>query len=82
MKKEQQPKFDFYKVVLTFLVGAISFAVALSYNNFAQAMISKYSIGGDGVFGSLVNLAILTVIALMLLYAAYRVDSDTVEEVI
>lgn len=69
-----QDKLDFKTLVFVFLAGALSFAVALSFNNFAQEIINKYSIVGSGVSASLINLIVFTISALIILYLMWRAE--------
>ena len=63
---------EFSNIVTGFIVGALSFAVALSYSNFAEAVVKKYSFGGDGILANFVNLVIFTAVAVGILYLAYK----------
>ena len=69
---------SFKTLVLVFLVGALMFAVSLSYNNFAQAIISSYSFGGDGIKATFINLILFTALALTILYMAWRYNPEAV----
>lgn len=80
--KESVRQPDFTTLVIVFLVGALSFAVALSYNNFAQAIISHYSFGSDGIKATFYNLIIFTVVALGILYMAWRSNPKVVGDAV
>ena len=66
----EKPKFSTLAIV--FLVGALSFAVALSYNNFAQALIARYSFGDDGITATFINLIVFTGVAVGILYLLWK----------
>lgn len=75
---ENEAQHNFQPLVLIFLIGALSFAVALSYNNFASQIIDKYSFAGDGVFISFVNMAGVTITAIALLYFVWKINPKIV----
>jgi hypothetical protein len=61
----------FLIVALLFFIGALTFAVALSYNNLASSIIEKYSFKA-GILGSLINFSILVGIALFVIWLAWK----------
>ena len=77
--KKDKPlkKVSFPLIALTFFIGALSFAIALSYNNLAEAIINKYSFG-QGLWARFLNLAIFTAIAFILIYLAWKKYPDIV----
>lgn len=79
-KSKQRKKF--ISLIVIFILGALSFAVALSYNNFAQDVISKYSTSNDTIYGSFINLIGFTAFALFILYVAWRYNPGLVSEAI
>lgn len=70
---------NFTNLVLVFLVGALSFAVALSYNNFAQSIVEKYSFGGETITGHMINLVLFTGGSLAILYFIWHNNPQVVE---
>ena len=61
----------FLIVALLFFIGALTFAVALSYNTLASSIIEKYSFKA-GILGSLINFIILVSIALFFIWLAWK----------
>ena len=76
-KVNREPNFT--NLVLVFLVGALSFAVALSYNNFAQSIVHKYSVGGDTITGHMINLILFTGGSLAILYIIWHNNPQVVQ---
>lgn len=79
---EKEAETNFQPIVLIFLIGALSFAVALSYNNFASQMIEKYSFEGDGVFISFMNMAGVTIVAILMLYFVWNINPKIVTKAV
>jgi len=71
-------KFNFPIIALMFLVGALTFSVALAYNNFARSIILHYSLG-DTIYSSFINFVITTVISLLFLWLIWRKYPTIVE---
>ena len=79
IKKDIATKPKFSVLVTVFLVGALSFAVALSYNNFAQALINRYSFdNGNGIKATLINLILFTAAATAVLYLLWKRDPKVI----
>ena len=71
VKHSDKPEFGL--TILVFFVGALSFAIALAYNNLAQSVIKKYSFG-DGIFAQFVNLGVFTSTVILMLYMIWKVN--------
>ena len=78
-KESNGPKFK--TMVAMFVVGALSFAVALSYNNFAQSIINRYS-NGTGLKASFINMVVFTGVAILILYVMWRSNPAIVNSAI
>jgi hypothetical protein len=73
--KVQKPTFK--SLLIAFFIGAMSFAVALSYNNFAESLIKSFSLSG-GIIASIINLIVLTGVVLGVIYLVWTQDPETV----
>lgn len=80
-KKNSLSKVGFPLLVLGFIIGALTFAIALTYNDFAQTLIKKYSFG-TGITARFINLILITGVTIILIYIAWRVQPEVVSNVV
>lgn len=75
---QQLKNIGFPIVALIFLIGALSFAVALSYNNMAKQVIAMYSFG-DGLKGAIINFGLVVGVTLFVIWLAWKKYPTIVE---
>lgn len=79
VNKPKEVKFG--AILIVFIMGALSFSVAIAYNGFAKSVIEHFSLG-DHLLGTFVNLIVFTVITILILRILWEKFPEEVEEVI
>lgn len=80
--KANAKKGSFMALVLVYLIGALGFAIALAYNNFAQAIINHYTKGKNNITGTLINLSFFLAFSIGLLYLIWWKNPSLVSGVL
>jgi hypothetical protein len=75
IKKEHRP----WIYVSAVLVGALSFAVALAWNEFIKTILKEYFNTGDGAWGIFLYTALVTIVLIVSAYILARFLPDVFE---
>ena len=71
----------FRAVLIVFVMGALSLATAMAYNNFAKDVINHFSFG-DHLWGSLINLVVFTIFTVLILRFLWEKYPEEVDDVV